>query len=438
MSAIEQLRGVCALGALQSVIAIPRAVPVLHAGPGCGAKLWNSLSTYNAYQGSGDTGGHSIPCTNSCEGEVIFGGDAKLREVIRNSFDVMDAELFVVLTGCTADIVGDDVGGVVREFQNEGRPIVYAETAGFKGSNYRGHELVLQALIEQYLQPADAVEPGLVNIWSSVPYQDPFWEGSAEALIGLVSDIGLTPNVVFGLHGGLDALKRVPAAQFNLLVSPWVGLDAVKRLEERFGTPFLHYPVLPIGPTETGRFLSTVGKFAGIDTKIVEGQIERQERRYYHYIERIADFLFESRSAQPTRFVTAAESLYSIGISRFLTGDLGLVPEVQFVTDNPPEEYRKDIESAFQNVVEGIETPVVFTNDGGVIRETLRDTRFYARPFVIGSTWDRVIAREVNGYPLSVAMPTSDRVIMSRTYVGYEGGLRLLEDLYSIVVGDYQ
>lgn len=438
MGAIEQFRQVCALGALQSVVAIPRAVPVLHAGPGCGAKLWNALATYNAYQGSGYTGGHSIPCTNSCESEVIFGGEAKLREVIGNSFEVMDSDLFVVLTGCTADIVGDDVGGVVREFQKEKRPIVYAETAGFKGSNYLGHELVLRAIIEQYLQPAYVLESGLVNIWSVIPYQDPFWEGSIEALIDLVASIGLKPNVIFGLYGGIDALKRVPSAQFNLLVSPWVGLDTVRLLEERFGTPFLHYPILPVGPTETGRFLAKVGEFASVDPDVVARRIDRQEKRYYHYVERIADFLFESRSSQPTRFITAAESLYSIGISRFLTGDLGLVPEVQFVTDNPPQEYRSEIESAFQNVVDGITGRVVFTNDGGVVRETLRDIKFYARPFVIGSTWDRVIAREINGYPLSIAMPVSDRVIMSRTYVGYEGGLRLLEDLYSIVVGDYQ
>jgi nitrogenase molybdenum-iron protein beta chain len=437
-AAVEQLRHVCALGALQSVVAIPRAVPILHAGPGCGAKLWNALATYNAYQGSGYTGGHSIPCTNSCENEVIFGGEDRLREVIDSSFRVMDSDLYVVLTGCTADIVGDDVGGVVKEFQDSGKPVVYTETGGFKGSNLLGHEFVLQAIIEQYLDSSEGIDTGLVNVWSVVPYHDPFWEGSIEAINDLIRSIGLKPNTVFGLHGGVDALNRLPRAQFNLLISPWVGLNTVKLLESRFGTPFLHYPTLPIGPTETGRFLRTVSKFAEMDQDIIEQYIEQQEHRYYHYVERIADFLFESRSAQPTRFVTIADSAYSAGISRFLISDLGLVPEVQFITDDPPEEYRPTIESAFSNIVDGISSRLVFTNDGGVIRETLQDTKFYARPFVIGSAWDRVIAREINGYPLSISMPITDRLIMSRTYVGYEGGLRLLEDLHSTVLGDYQ
>ncbi len=438
MTAIEQIRQVCTLGSLQSVIAIPRAVPVLHAGPGCGGKLWNALASFNAYQGSGHTGGHSVPCTNSSEKEVIFGGEDKLRDLIGNSLKVMDADLFVVLTGCTADIVGDDIGGVVGEFQNDGKPIVHAETGGFKGSNLLGHELVLQAIIEQYLKPSDEIETGLVNVWSVVPYQDPFWEGSIEAINDLIEGIGLKPNVVFGQYGGIDSLRRVPSAQFNLVVSPWVGLRTARLLEERFGTPFLHYPTLPIGPTETNRFLRTLGEFAGISSDAVEQSIERQEGRYYHYIERIADFLFESRSGQPTRFVTISDSAYSTGISRFLTSDLGLIPEIQFVTDDPPEEYQLAIETSFQNVIDGVTTPVVFARDGRVVRETLKDIKFYARPFVIGSTWDRVIAREINGYPLSISMPITDRLIMSRTYIGYEGGLRLLEDLYSTVLGDYQ
>ena len=41
MATVEQIRHVCALGALQSVLAIPRSVPILHAGPGKGR--WTPL-----------------------------------------------------------------------------------------------------------------------------------------------------------------------------------------------------------------------------------------------------------------------------------------------------------------------------------------------------------------------------------------------------------
>ncbi len=52
-------------------------------------------------------------------------------------------------------IVGDDSGEVVSRFEDAEKPVIYAPTAGFKGNNYRGHEQVVDAIIEQYLQKTD-------------------------------------------------------------------------------------------------------------------------------------------------------------------------------------------------------------------------------------------------------------------------------------------
>ncbi|MEI6207699.1 MAG: hypothetical protein WCP20_13030 [Desulfuromonadales bacterium] len=62
--------------------AIERAIPIIHAGPGCGQKLWSALSSGNGFQGYGYAGGHSVPCSNSAENEIVFGGEEKLRETI--------------------------------------------------------------------------------------------------------------------------------------------------------------------------------------------------------------------------------------------------------------------------------------------------------------------------------------------------------------------
>ncbi len=436
---VEQVRHVCALGALQTVQAIDRAVPVLHAGPGCGQKLWNALAVDNGCQGSGYIGGHSVPSTNVSEKEIIFGGTSRLREVVENSFKVLDADLYVVLTGCAADIVGDDAGEVVRSFQEQGKPIVYAETGGFKGTNVYGHELVLEAIIDQYLPATpDQVKPGLVNIWSVVPYHDPFWTGNLKMIGHLISQIGLCPNIIFGPGRGIQALQKVPQAQFNLVVSPWVGLRTVKHLQEKYGTPFFHYPVLPIGPTETSKFLRSVAEFAAIPVKCVDQVIKESEDDYYYYIERTADVLLETR-LMPRRFVTIGDSFYTLGLSRFLMNDLGLLPETQFITDATPEEYQESVAAGLnKELVEGIQAPVIFTNDGGLIHEHLRGIQFHSRPLILGSSWERVLAREINGYQLSISMPVTDRMVLNRSYVGYEGAQRLIEDIYTVVLQDFQ
>lgn len=436
---LEQVRYVCSLGALQSVLAIDRAVPILHAGPGCGQKLWGALGFQNGCQGSGYVGGHSVPCTNIGEKEVIFGGDERLREIVGNSLKILDADLFVILTGCTSDIVGDDTGEVARRFQEQGKPVIYAETGGFKGTNLFGHELVVDAIIDQYLEPTDTVEAGLINIWSVVPYHDPFWVGNLKEIESLIADLGLIPNVIFGPGPGkgLEALRKVPKAQLNLLISPWVGLKNVQHLEEKFNTPYLHYPVLPIGPTETANFLRTVGEHTGIEKNRIEEVIRRHEAEYYYYIERSADVLLETRLL-PRRFITIADSFYTLGIAKFLINDLGLLPENQYITDGVSEEYQESIIAEFKKFADGITANVFFNSDGGAIHEDIRKIKFRSRPLILGSAWDRVLSNEVNGYQLSISMPVSDRLALNRSYVGYQGALRLVEDIYSIVLSDFQ
>lgn len=109
---IEQERYTCAIGALQSVVAIPRAVPILHSGPGCGDMIAGFFERSTGY-----AGGPTSPCTNFSEREVVFGGIDRLREIVANTYKVLDTDLQVILTGCTSGIVGDDVDSLVKNFR---------------------------------------------------------------------------------------------------------------------------------------------------------------------------------------------------------------------------------------------------------------------------------------------------------------------------------
>ena len=124
-SFVEQPRYSCAIGAMQSVVAIPRAVPILHSGPGCGDMVSGFFSRSKGY-----AGGDTTPCTNFNEKDVVFGGIDKLRDIISNSYKVLDTDLQVVMTGCTGGIVGDDIESLVQEFQDDGKPIVAVDTPG--------------------------------------------------------------------------------------------------------------------------------------------------------------------------------------------------------------------------------------------------------------------------------------------------------------------
>ena len=328
----------CALGALVSVSAIPGAMPITHSGPGCNAKQSGVLMG-NGAQGGGYSAGPVIPCVNATENEVVFGGEKKLRELIKSSLTIMKADLFVVLNGCIGELVGDDIGAVVKEFQDLGFPIVHADTGGFKGNNLLGHEIVIKAIIDQFVGDYKGRRTkGTINVWTEVPFQDTFWRGDLEEIKRILTNSGFKVNILFGQQSeGVEEWKRIPKAQFNLLISPWVGIDTVKHLEQKYNQPYLHIPTIPIGAKETSEFIRKVVEYAEIDNKKAEEFIKKEEKRYYYYLDNFSEFYSEYGWSVPSAYAVISDSAYGLALNKFLADQLGLVPAIQVITDNPPE-----------------------------------------------------------------------------------------------------
>ena len=427
---------------MQSVVAIKRGVPILHSGPGCGNKIGKLLA-----QGEGYAGGSTIPCTNAEEKEVVFGGERKLKNVIEGSLKVIDADIYVVMTGCTSAIVGDDVESVVREFQEDDKPVVYVEGGGFKSNNYVSHSKVVNAIIDQYVDKHKnnkGIIKGLVNLFATIPYQDPYWNGNLEELKKLLEAIGLKVNVLFGNESqGMEEWNTIPNAEFNILVNSWAGLDIVKHLEKKYKTPYFHFPYLPIGGIETSRFLRGVAEFAHIDNEKVEAFINKEEEKYYAHIEKMADFMLEFRYGIPRRVYSIADSTYALGFTKFLLNELGIIPAKQFIVDNTPEKYEEKIREEFKNISEYKErnVEVEFNPDAGYaeikIEEDFKENSD-KRALILGSGWDKELASRINADLLIVSVPVSYRLIMNCRYAGYEGGLRVIEDIYDRVLSTYR
>jgi nitrogenase molybdenum-iron protein beta chain len=437
-NSIQQIRYSCAIAAQHSASAIPRVIPIVHCGPGCTDKQFMNVSFYNGFQGGGYGGGAVVPSTNIMEQEVVFGGEDKLRQLIAAGLKILDADLFVVLTGCISDLIGDDVGAVVREFQDQGVPIVYAETGGFKGNNFTGHELVTQAIIDQYVGDYNGPrEVGTVNVWSLLPYHNTFWRGDLTEIKRVLEGVGLKVNILFGAESqGVSEWKNIPKAQFNLVLSPWLGLQTVQHLEEKYGQPYLHVPVIPIGAKETSVFLRRVVNFAGLPSLKAEHFIEKEEANYYSYLEGFSDFYAEYWWGLPAQFAIVGDSAYNLALTKFLVNQLGLIPGKQIITENPPEDYRDQIKEQYKQIAEDVATDVDFEEDSYVIHQKIRQTNFgHKPPIIFGTTWERDLAKELKGAIVEVGFPASYEVVLSRSYIGYHGALTLLEKIFTTTVG---
>jgi nitrogenase molybdenum-iron protein beta chain len=361
----------------------------------------------------------------------VFGGSDKLRSTIRNALRVIDADLFVVLSGCTGEIIGDDIQEVAEEFEDDVKPVVYAKTPGFKGNNYVGHDWILKSIFQQYLKNAQKeTEKGLVNIFVSPPQQDPYWLGNLREIEGLLSEIGLKPNSIFGFGRGIENIQKIPNAEFTILVSPWAGIESAEFLKEKFKIPLLHYPVLPIGATETTKFLRAVQEFTGADKNLTEKVIAQKEAEFYYYIERFADTLLETRILGK-RFTVVSDSQYTSAVTKFLVNDMGLFPQKLFITDDAPQQFRQEIANETSRLNYGIQAEVEFSTDGHDIHEQIKKIDFAGVPLILGSNWEKELAKKMGAHYVNVSYPMLEKLVVNSHVAGYSGGLHLLEQIFT-------
>ena len=196
----------CALhGALHSAAAVPGVVPILHATAGCGIQAHRNGAAAG-WVGPDPLGGMAAPGSNVFEKQVVFGATSRLREQIKNTVKVIDGQLYVVMSSCATEMIGDDVPAMAKEARDQGMKVLSVASAGFRGSAHDGYALFLKGVLAHpdLLGPAGGREPRLVNLLGIVPRQDAFWEGELAEWSRLLAGIGLRANPVFGPDGGVE------------------------------------------------------------------------------------------------------------------------------------------------------------------------------------------------------------------------------------------
>jgi nitrogenase molybdenum-iron protein beta chain len=427
MSYIDSPRSTCALGGALSLInSLDRVVPIIHAGPGCGSVLTFGQDLGGGYQYIGYASGSAAPSTNTLEKHVVFGGESRLREQIKHTLEIVDADLYFVVTGCTAGLIGDDARAIVREFSDAGKNVILAETPGFKECTYSGYEIAYQALIDQVTKPAKVKDPVAVNLLGVVPAQDPYWQGNLAELRRLLEKIGVKV-ILSGDGDGVANIRAAAKASLNIVLSAGTDLSFAEYFKEKFGVPYYLHP-LPIG-TATGGFLRKVASLLKLPSETVENVISQEEEAFWKYLIKLSEayaFILVNRE-----FGVIGDSNYAAGITRFFTVDLGLTPKIVVVTDDPTEEERETVLAEICRLPEGLAPKVVFEPDGYRVAEALAENR---PDILVGSSADRAQARKLHIPLLSITYPLVDRLVLSQGFTGYRGGVSLAENLGTAIL----
>ena len=439
---IDRPRYSCALGgALAALRAIPRAIPVIHASGGCGQNLYIALNAGGGYLGGGYCGGNSLPSSNVIERDIVFGGEERLREQIKTTLEIMDGDLYVVLTGCMVEMIGDDIDSVVSEFAEEDKPVIAVKTPSFRGNSYTGYELLLSGLAKKYIAKQKDKTPKKVNVFGVVPAQDVFWEGNLKEIKRLLNRLGLEVNTFFGEEETLKDIKNAGSAELNIVLSDVYGIQTARVFEEVHNIPYISTQ-LPLGAHSTEGFLREVSAKLNIDASLTENVIKSEKTLFYSYLERLAD-LYNDVDLQRYA-VVVGDSNYAPAITRFLSDELGWLPELTIVTDALEDAQKQKIVSSLDGLKSGLKANVKFDTHASSIPKYIAEVwprnhneKYYdaMNPTVmIGSVLERDLAAQFNYPLLTASYPVTNRVVLNRAYAGINGGLTFVEDVLGILV----
>ena len=422
---LENPRGGCVLAGICSVLeAIDRVCPVYHSGPGCCMQTTAAEQGQSGHKSACFVSGVSVPSSNMLEREVVFGGVEKLKTTIQGAIDIIDADAYFVLTGCTAGIIGDDIVSVTEQFQKDGHKVYPIETPGFAGDSNLGYEVVWNALIDQVIEENVPRDEKLVNIFGIVPYHDPFWSGNLEEIKRILEKIGLKVNTFFTDHQGMEDIRKCSGAALNIIINPWLFKGPSKKFEDKFGVPSIRIPGLPIGATDTTKFLKQVAQALNLDKDRVEKVIAAEEDYVYRYLAQAIGVVSWKR------FAVVADASNAVGLTRYLANDFSFSPILVIISEPIfREEDKKRIIDEISNLEYAKPPKIVFTADQYEINQAILNEEEDIS-LILGSTNEKEAGLLKDVQFITTSFPMNERLVLNRAYAGYRGSLTFTEDLY--------
>jgi light-independent protochlorophyllide reductase subunit B len=202
-----------------------------------------------------------------------LGGDTAnlLKAAVGDAFMRFQPDALLVGESCTAELIQDQAGALAASL-NLPIPVVPLDLPAYSKKEHWGAGETLYRLVRSVLGPRAALRPA--------PRAPATGHRPSANLLGptalgfrcrddlvevdrLLAQLGIDVNAIVPLGAGIDDVRRLPDADFNIDLYPEVSRSTAAWLQRAFGMPYTK--TVPMGLGATRDFIAEIAQLAGVD-----------------------------------------------------------------------------------------------------------------------------------------------------------------------------
>jgi len=250
-------------------------INLVHGPIGCSFYAW--LTRRNQTRPAEGEDNYITYCfsTDMQDENIVFGGEAKLKEAIREAYEIFKPKAIGVFSTCPVGLIGDDVHSVSRDMKAElGINIFGFSCEGYRGvSQSAGHHIANNGVFKNVVGLNDRERTGKFQVNMLGEYNI---GGDAFELEALFEEAGITLLSSFSGNSTIKSMEYSHTADLNMVMCHRSINYIAEMMEEKYGIPWVK--VNFIGAESTAKSLRKVADYfgdAGLKAK-VEEIIERE------------------------------------------------------------------------------------------------------------------------------------------------------------------
>ena len=213
-------------------------INLVHGPIGCSFYAWLTRRNQTRVPEGGDNFITYCFSTDMQDENIVFGGEAKLKEAVREAFEIFKPKAIGIFSTCPVGLIGDDVHSVARDMKAElGINIFGFSCEGYRGvSQSAGHHIANNGVFKHVVGLNDRERVGKFQVNLLGEYNI---GGDAFEIERLFEEAGITLLSTFSGNSTIKSMEYSHTADLNMVMCHRSINYIAEMMEEKYGIPWI-------------------------------------------------------------------------------------------------------------------------------------------------------------------------------------------------------